>query len=168
MSHWKQFLYGKGRAPHRFQELGEELMESTGSTMSSLGYVGPIGIDTIIYRDPKKKLRIKPIIEINPRWTMGRVGKNLSTKVNSSRTGIWLIVQQREANVIGNRSLHEWAEYIEKSFPIEFTTDGQISRGAVFTTDPVQSNTFATLLLVDETLEKCRQRALSFGIEFEI
>jgi hypothetical protein len=41
--------------------------------MQSEGYHGPVGIDAMRYRDASGAERLRPIQEINARWTMGRL-----------------------------------------------------------------------------------------------
>ncbi|MEM7602151.1 MAG: DUF455 family protein [Verrucomicrobiota bacterium] len=46
------------------------------------GYEGPVGVDTFVYRDADTQaLRWRPIVEVNPRYTMGRLCYELSRKV---------------------------------------------------------------------------------------
>ncbi|HWL11059.1 MAG TPA: hypothetical protein VNQ76_21805 [Planctomicrobium sp.] len=41
--------------------------------IAALGYFGPVGIDAMLFRDGESE-RIRPIQDINARWTMGRIG----------------------------------------------------------------------------------------------
>ncbi len=41
--------------------------------LQSIGYFGPLGIDAMIYRDAQGSPRLRPLQDINARWTMGRV-----------------------------------------------------------------------------------------------
>ncbi len=53
----------------------------------SAGYFGPVGIDTMIYREGNTQ-RIRPLQEINARWTMGRLALAWGKRFHSS--GKWL------------------------------------------------------------------------------
>ena len=165
----KRFLYGGGKTPKQLHRLGEALSKEIGPAVAKLGYVGPVGIDALVYRDANQQLRLKPIVEINPRWTMGRVGHSLKTRVNSARTAIWLILHKREVVSAGFNNFAGWAEYIESNSPIELTKDErQISRGILFTTDPTQSTTFSTALVVAASLKECENIALQSGLKLRI
>ena len=45
--------------------------------LGGFGYHGPVGVDALTCRDRAGRLRLKPVVEINPRWTMGRVAVEL-------------------------------------------------------------------------------------------
>ncbi|SFJ54605.1 hypothetical protein [Planctomicrobium piriforme] len=51
------------------------------------GYFGPLGIDAMVYRR-EGELAVRPIQDINARWTMGRVGWEWSRRLSMS--GRWL------------------------------------------------------------------------------
>ena len=44
------------------------------------GYVGPLGIDAMVYRNPDGSLGWTPVVELNVRMTMGRVALELQAK----------------------------------------------------------------------------------------
>ncbi len=160
----KKFLYGGGRDPRRLQRLGEQLGAQVGGALAERGYVGPVGIDALVYRCGGQ-LRLKPIVEINPRTSMGRVALALRQRVNSARTALWLVVTQREAQAAGCDTLAQWAERFASAWPSRLADDGvQLSEGALFVTDPTNARACAGLLLVDHTLDACRQRAREMGL----
>ncbi|MGB1891098.1 MAG: DUF455 family protein [Candidatus Latescibacterota bacterium] len=161
----KKFLYGDGRDPRRLRRLGEQLSAHLGSSLAEVGYVGPVCVDALVYRC-RGGLRFKPIVEINPRTSMGRVALSLRQRVNSARTALWLVVTAREAQAAGYASLAEWASEFETVWPARLADDGaQVGEGALFVTDPAQAGACAGLLLVDQTLSGCRQRALELGLD---
>lgn len=45
--------------------------------LAEFGYHGPVGVDAMMFRGEDGRLRFKPVVEINPRWTMGRVAVEL-------------------------------------------------------------------------------------------
>ncbi len=160
----KKFIYGDGRDPRRLQRLGEQLGHHIGGALAQLGYVGPVGVDALVYRSGSD-LSLKPIVEINPRTSMGRVALALRQRVNSARTALWLVVTQREAQAAGFDTLGKWAERFAAAWPARLAEDGaQLSEGALFVTDPTRARTCAGLLLVEQTLGACRRRAREMGL----
>lgn len=55
-------------------------------------YRGPLGIDTLIFRDITGQLRINPCQEINWRFTMGNISLNLEKSLHTLSQGTFLIV----------------------------------------------------------------------------
>ncbi|MBI3861874.1 MAG: hypothetical protein HY290_08250 [Planctomycetia bacterium] len=41
--------------------------------LQRLGYFGPLGIDAMLYRDAAGEVRLRPLQDLNARWTMGRL-----------------------------------------------------------------------------------------------
>ena len=150
----RKFLYSNGRDDHRLKWLTEHLADHTAACMEDAGYVGPVGIDVLVYFDGER-LRLKPIVEINPRFTMGRVALHLSRRVNSARTALWIILTRNDIRAAGFRDIGAFAEHMENRYPLE-KEGNQLSKGVLFTTDPFQARAFASVLLVGETLESCK------------
>ncbi len=68
-------------APKRgfLAELIEDRLEpELTALLAEHGYAGPLGVDAFLYRDGEGEVRIKPVVEINPRYTMGRVAIELA------------------------------------------------------------------------------------------
>ena len=161
----KRFLYGDGRDARRLPKLGEQLAEWLAEPLRAAGYQGPVGVDAMVYRD-RDRLRLKPIVEINPRTTMGRVALKLQQAVNSARTALWLVISRREVTAAGFAGLAECAAALEAVHPAELMPDGkQLSGGVLFTTDPTQARSFATVLLVGESLAECEGYLREVGLE---
>tara|TARA_R110002096_G_scaffold200639_3_gene384631 strand:+ start:4098 stop:6083 length:1986 start_codon:yes stop_codon:yes gene_type:complete len=64
-----------------FPLYGRELRDFLESKLEAIGYLGPIGVDALVYRDRKEALALKPIVEINPRYTMGRLAVELRKRI---------------------------------------------------------------------------------------
>jgi hypothetical protein len=41
--------------------------------LQQMGYFGPLGIDAMCYRDAEGNVRLRPLQDVNARWTMGRL-----------------------------------------------------------------------------------------------
>ena len=160
----KRFLYGDGRDARRLPKLGEQLANWLAEPLCAAGYQGPVGVDAIVYRD-RDRLRLKPIVEVNPRTTMGRVVLKLQQAVNSARTALWLVISRREVTAAGFAGLAECAAALEAAHPVELMPDGkQLSGGVLFTTDPAPAHSFATVLLVGESLAECEGYLREVGL----
>jgi hypothetical protein len=152
----KKFFYGGGRDARRLLRLGEQLAKVLAEPMAEAGYRGPVGVDALVYRDGDE-LRLKPIVEVNPRTTLGRVALGLRPMVNSARTALWVVLSRREVAAAGFADIADCAAALEARYPARLMPDGgQLSEGVLFTTDPTQARSFATVLLVGESLDVCR------------
>ena len=54
------------------------------------GYFGPLGIDAMRYRDANGQQRVRPLQDINARWTMGRLSLGWRRLCQSAESGCWL------------------------------------------------------------------------------
>jgi len=56
------------------QSLWQQAVETAlaaASHLQSIEYFGPLGIDAMIYRDADGDSKVRPLQDINARWTMG-------------------------------------------------------------------------------------------------
>lgn len=58
--------------------LEDELEPALARLARDHGYEGPLGVDAFLYRDELGVLKCKPVVEINPRFTIGRVAVELA------------------------------------------------------------------------------------------
>lgn len=65
----------------RLRKLADWLQHYLVPELCSVGFEGPFGVDAIVYRDRDHQLRIKPIVELNPRTTMGHIALALERKL---------------------------------------------------------------------------------------
>jgi len=146
----RRFLYGDGRDTHRLQRLFARLGDLLLQRLPR-DYRGPIGIDTFVYRDADGILHLKPVVEVNPRFTMGRVGCALRKRVLTSRTAVWRIQRLKDLNTDGET----WAAEVQANRPLEMTADGhQVAKGVVFTNEPEQARASVGMLIVAEQTDQ--------------
>ena len=145
-----RFLHGKEGDRHKrlYEEMGQRLL----GECRRIGYTGPIGVDAYVYRDQADRLRLKPIVEVNPRFTMGRLALALRRYAAPGR-GIALAllsrVQQRRLEL---ESLQEVGSYMRDRFPIQMAGAAaeRISDGALCITNPVSASQCVAVLLVGQ------------------
>ena len=58
--------------------------------LQSIGYFGPLGIDAMIYRAVDGTHHLRPLQDINARWTMGRLSLGLCRLVEKTQQGCWI------------------------------------------------------------------------------
>ena len=152
----RRFLYGDGADGKRLRRLFEHLGTIIQQQTDAAGYLGPLGVDALVYRDGQSgQPRLKPVVEVNPRFTMGHLALKLARRVNASRTALWTILRARDLVEAGFQDVAAFAAHMRRTCPCELTAGGQVSRGILFTTDPAQARAFTSLLVVGESLGQC-------------
>lgn len=146
-----RFFYSILDEWHRFaRDLGAELRNQ--------GYQGPAGIDAMIFRRSDQSLGFKPLSELNPRWTMGRVAVELERRLVPGAQAIWLFIPVREILKRGYSDIHSFVKELKEKHPVQ--ADQWLQSGTVFTNDPSQVQEVLTVLgvLPHPILESFLQR----------
>ena len=106
-------IIGPGRGWRMFEHLGEAA-RFVGSALYRLGHQGPAGMDALVYRDPVG-VRLKPIVEVNPRYTMGHLALRLGRHMGSGWSGRFRILTPALAAREGADSLAAYIEGLEET-----------------------------------------------------
>ena len=104
-------------------------------------YLGPVGIDAFAYRDLDGKVRLKPMVEINPRYTMGRVTVELMKHVAPGSRGLFRLISRKQALAEGSADFVAYARSLSERSPIHLKGEPspRISEGAISLNDPAQA-----------------------------
>lgn len=136
-----RLLTGEGRDPRRLRRIGEALGAFLAPELAAAGVQGPVGVDAFVYRDETGALRLDPLVEVNPRWTMGRVSLALEARVHPQARATWRILPVRTLGA----PPAVWAAQVQAAAPLEHD-GGLLRRGVFFTTDPVGAEAAVSLL----------------------
>jgi uncharacterized ferritin-like protein (DUF455 family) len=131
-------------------ERWRELARAVGHALAEDGYEGPAGIDALLHRLPNGALRLKPLVELNPRWTMGRVALAIEAHVLPGVPARWHWIQRRDLPA-DTPDFAAFARRLEALHPVAQARAGdgmRISEGLVFTTDPERAREVLTVLAV--------------------
>ena len=118
------------------------------------GFLGPAGIDAFVYRTPSGDCRLKPVVEINPRYTMGRVTVELMKQTCQGSCGLLRLVNRPMARAGGFDDFPGYARSLSERFPLSLE-DGPVPRiraGALCLNDPAQAQTCLAVFQVSRTL----------------
>lgn len=110
-----------------------------GHRLQKEGYLGPAGIDGLLWRDQNGSYTLKPLVELNPRWTMGRVALKLEKHLLPGVHGIWKFLSIQEARKMGFQSLEACEKELRKIYPPIFKKTGsqlRLASGLIPTQDP--------------------------------
>jgi uncharacterized ferritin-like protein (DUF455 family) len=137
-THWIKELYN------------ETIPQVLGEFIQGTGFRGSLGIDAFFYRDPAGHIRLKPIVEINPRFTMGRTTLELLRVAAPGKTVLFRIFSKRAVQKLGWKSLSETAAVLREQFPQVKSADGHIAAGCFFLNDPELSTAFLAAAYVTD------------------
>ena len=106
-----------------------------------VNYLGPVGIDAFAYRDTNGKIRLKPVVEINPRYTMGRLTVELMKHVAPGSHGLFRLVSRKQTIAEGFGDFMALARSLAEKFPIQLKGEpsARISAGVICLNDPAQA-----------------------------
>ena len=105
-------------------------------------YYGWVGVDLLLYRDVKNKLRLHPCLEINSRYNMGVLTLELRKMISPESDGRWEITVDRP----GRFSQDIKAQM--SRFPVKMV-DGKIAEGILPMIPPTDDAQFGVWLKVE-------------------
>jgi len=147
-----------GQAPDlidRIQRLYDDLAQTLESALQRADYLGPIGLDAFVYRDHAGRHRLKPIVEINPRYTMGRVLLELMKNVCPESSGLLRLVNRLQARVEGHSDFLSYARRLEERHPLqrEGGPGPHLREGALCLNDPERAQVVLAVLHVGQGVD---------------
>lgn len=107
---------------------GSDLARDLLAWATRLDYQGPLGVDAYVHRDQERRLTLRPICEVNPRHTMGRVALELKRRVAPGRDLAFFLL--RTADRKPEHDMHEVDE------------SGRLEAGSVILTEPQPDSVF--------------------------
>ena len=131
------------------QELLEQAGHFIGTQAHAMGHRGPLGIDAMVVQTPEGP-RLLPILEVNPRTTMGRIA--LAITKRASGQGGWFFVSQRQREAAGYPDL------------TAFTDAVQAAEGLVLTSEPTSANGLVTVLSTAPTWQQAMDAWTALGM----
>jgi uncharacterized ferritin-like protein (DUF455 family) len=125
----------------RLHALYADIFATLEEELRRVNYHGPVGIDAFAYRDAGGKIRLKPIVEINPRYTMGRGTVELMKHVAPGSRGLFRLINRRQALAEGFESFTAFARSLNERFPIRLKGEPppRIREGTMCLNDPAQA-----------------------------
>lgn len=113
------------------------------------GFRGWLGVDAFLHRDAAGAPRLRPVVEINPRATMGRATLEARRFAAPDAAVAWRIFYQRHAREAGLPSLAALAAKLRAAHPVALR-DGLLASGAVCLNDPATAGDFLGVLFAGD------------------
>lgn len=145
----------------RLHRVFDDIRESLGGELSRFGYFGPVGVDAFAYRDEEGMVRLKPVVEINPRFTMGRVTVELMKHVTPGSTGVFRVLNRARTEEAGFDNFHAYATAISREHPLRLAGEPvrKIKEGFLCLNDPESARvSLATFMVSRDAQTGSRSR----------
>jgi len=109
--------------------------------LRAVGFTGPIGIDAFVYKTGNGERRVKPVVEINPRYTMGRLTLELMKHAAPGSSGVFRLVNGAQLRMQGIENFLSYARSLRERFPLRLEGEpvARIREGAICLNDPAES-----------------------------
>ncbi len=101
----------------KLQHLFADIFSCLEAELREAGFIGPVGIDAFVYRTVEGAYRLKPVVEINPRYTMGRLTLELMQQTCPGSFGMFRLVTRAQARAEGFNDFVDYARSLSQRFP---------------------------------------------------
>jgi hypothetical protein len=130
------------RAGNEIQVFYGELFQALEAELCAAGFFGPLGIDCFVYRESSGALKLKPVVEINPRYTMGRVTVELMKRVCPGSYGVYRLLNRASLKTFNCETFKSFATKQQKAHPIklEGSPNARIREGFIALNDSEQAD----------------------------
>jgi uncharacterized ferritin-like protein (DUF455 family) len=96
-----------------------QVLDLLAAELRALDFMGPLGIDAFVYRDAAGAVRLKPVVEINPRYTMGRVLVELMRQTCQNSAGVFRLVNAAQLRAEGFENFTSYALALREKYPLQ-------------------------------------------------
>jgi hypothetical protein len=132
---WRRFLAGDGQPERSVARQLDRVAETVGVALHGRGFRGPAGIDAMVIRG-RTGPKLVPLLEVNPRFTMGRIALALRKRIAPGHGGVFSIEPVTVRNPPDNATARD--------------DQGRLTGGTVLTTDPSAAHRFVARLRVSK------------------
>jgi len=131
-----------------------EIFKALEKELRALNFVGPLGVDAFVYRDRQGAPRLKPVVEINPRHTMGRVLVELMRQTCQNCCGTFQLINPAQLRATNCADFPAFARNLTEQSPLCMDTQPvlRIREGALCLNDPTTTQTCLAVFRVGRNL----------------
>ena len=140
-------------APALLHGLFADLIQRLAPELKAAGYLGAVGVDAFVFRDTEGRARLKPVVEINPRYTMGRLTLELMKRAAPGAHGTFRLVNAAGLRTAGCADFPAYAQHLRERFPLRLVGEPvpKICAGALCLNDPAQAQAVLAVFQVGES-----------------
>jgi hypothetical protein len=144
------------------QRLYRYILSLLEAELQHADFIGPVGIDAFVYRTPHGDCQLKPVVEINPRYTMGRLTLELMKRTCPGSCGLFRIVSRAQARAEGAADFAAYAVSLSERFPLRLEGEPmpKIREGALCLNDPAHAQVCLATFQVSRALNPLLGRAV--------
>jgi uncharacterized ferritin-like protein (DUF455 family) len=147
---------------NRLLEFYAEVFAALEIELRKIDFTGPIGIDAFVYRAENGAVKLKPIVEINPRYTMGRVLVELMRQTFQNSFGWFRLVNAAQLRAEDFENFPAYAQMLAEKFPLQL--DGEtlprIREGALCLNDPATAQVCLAVFQVSRRALELRAKTI--------
>lgn len=137
----------KGGLVEYYKKLGPYIEEK----VKNYDYRGPVGIDAFVYKDLDGELKFRPAVEVNFRFTMGRVSLAMEKKLAPGKCGLFKIF-----SILSERESETARNFVElKDRKIVLNEQGKWESGYSLLNEWHSEMNFPAVAAVADSLEEC-------------
>jgi len=138
----------------RLLEFYGEIFAVLETELRRVDFAGPIGIDALVYSEASGAVKLKPVVEINPRHTMGRVLVELMRQTCQNTFGLFRLVNMAQLRAEGFENFPDYARSLAEKFPLQIETEPvvHIREGALCLNDPTTAQVCLAVFQAGRTL----------------
>lgn len=125
----------------RLQRVYAEIFSMLEAELRAVSFTGPVGIDAFVYKTETGQRRVKPVVEINPRYTMGRLTLELMRNTAPGSSGVFRLMNQAQLKTQGMEDFLAYARDLKEKFPLRLEGEpmARICEGAICLNDPTEA-----------------------------
>jgi uncharacterized ferritin-like protein (DUF455 family) len=156
-SRLNKFIVQQGISPSDFREEWRSAYEMVTKNLLQKGFEGAFSLDCYLYWDKtkgRKILSLRPLVEVNPRVTMGRISLEIEKLIHRRSTGVFVVVNRRQMSEMGFSNFSEMEEFIDLKIRAVTSENDKIKSGLLPLSDAVSVEAFYAFALVGHTTEE--------------
>ena len=148
--------------PGKLYEFYREVFTQLEEELATTGYLGPLGIDAFFYRTVEGLLLLKPIVEINLRYTMGRLTLELMKHTCPGSVGTFRLVSRTMAKSEGFGCFVDYTRNLASRAPLRLAGSpvAKIREGELCLNDPAEAKDYLAVFRVGRTFSPPLSKAV--------